>query len=100
MKSPLKGSNGGLHFGSKFVGGPEMCFYWKIRNFYIFLVHFFFKFIRKTWANQFRGVRVLLAHSGVTKLENQCFLLVFPVLSPRSELKVLLRPRIGLPEFF
>ncbi len=25
----------------KFVGGPEMCFYCKIRNFYIFMVHFF-----------------------------------------------------------
>ena len=65
------------YVSSKFVGGPEMCFYWKIRNFYIFLVHFFFKFIRKTWANQFRGVRVLWAHSGVTKLENLCFLINF-----------------------
>ena len=41
MKSPIKGSNGGLHFSSKFVGGPEMCFYWKIRNLYMILVNFF-----------------------------------------------------------
>ena len=29
------------YVSSKFVGGPEMCFYCKIRNFYIFTVHFF-----------------------------------------------------------
>ena len=59
------------YVSSKFVGGPEMCFYCKIRNFYIFMVHFFFKFIRKTWANRFRGVRVLWAHSGATKREKR-----------------------------
>ena len=30
------------YVSSKFVGGPEMCFYCKIRNFYILMVHFFF----------------------------------------------------------
>ena len=59
------------YVSSKFVGGPEMCFYCKIRNFYIFTVHFFFKFIRKTWANRFRGVRVLWAHSRATKREKR-----------------------------
>ena len=75
-----------------FIGKSAIfTFFWSI---------FFFKFIRKMWENQFRGVRVLWAHSGATKLENQCFLFVFPILSPQSEPKVLLRPRIGLPAFF
>ena len=29
------------YVSSKFVGGPKMCFYCKIRNFYILMVHFF-----------------------------------------------------------
>ena len=74
-----------------FIGKSAICtWFWSI----------FFKFIRKTWANRFRRVRVLWAHSGATKWEKHRFLIVFWVLSPRSEPKVLLRPGIGLPAFF
>ena len=65
------GSPGCGYVGSKFVGGPKMCFYCKIRNFYILMVHFLKKFIRKTWANRFQGVRVLWAHSRATKREKR-----------------------------
>ena len=65
------GSPGCSNISSKFVGGPKMCFYCKICNFYILMVHFFKKFIRKTWANRFRGVRVLWTHSGATKREKR-----------------------------
>ena len=67
---------------------------------FTFFCPFFKKFIRKTWANRFRGVRVLWAHSGAKKLEKLSKIHVFPILSPRSEPKVLLRPGIGLPTFF
>ena len=87
------GSPGCGYVSSKFVGGPEMCFYCKIRNFYIFLVHFL-KIHQKNVSKPIPGRQ----NPKINVFDH--FLFVFPVLSPRSEPKVLLRPGISLPTFF
>ena len=66
------------YFGSKFSAAQEMCFYWKIFSLYMMLVHFFFKFIRKTWANQFPGCKSSLGSLRGDKTRKSMFFDRFP----------------------
>ena len=95
------------YFGSKFSGAQEMCFYWKIFSFYMMLVHFFFKFIRKTWANQFSGCKSSLGSLRGDKtrktIKNQRFLInfcsFFPFCRPGVSSKYSYAPESVCPRF-
>ena len=106
MKSPLKGSNGGVTFWFKICGWPRNVILLENPQFLHLFGPFFFKFIRKTWENQFRGVRVLWTHSGATKPEKRSkkfifdpFLIAFPVLSLELCSKYSYAPESVCPRF-
>ena len=76
-------------------------------NFYMILVHFFFKFIRKTWANQFPGCKSTLGSFRGVKtrktIKNQRFLIIFcsffPFCRPGVSSKYSYAPESVCPRF-
>ena len=76
------------YVSSKFVGGPEMCFYCKIRNFYIFMVHFFFKIHQKNVGKPIPGRKSTLGSlrgdkTGKTSKKWSFFEFCRPGVSPK-----------------